>query len=47
MNSDEAWVPEVVSCFSVDANFVVLGGSVVSRVSPGRENMRLSMKQGK
>ena len=41
MASDEAWVPVVVSCRSVDVNFVALGASVVSRVSPRRRNLKL------
>lgn len=39
----EAWVPVVVACLSVDVNFVALGASVVSRVSPGRRNLKLSV----
>lgn len=34
----EAWVPVVVACLSVDVNFVALGASVVSRVSPRKRN---------
>lgn len=37
----EAWVPVVVACLSVDVNFVALGASVVSRVSPRRRNLNI------
>ena len=43
MDSEEAWVPKVASSLSVDVNFVALGASVVSRVSPGRRNLRLNI----
>ena len=41
VDSKEAWVLVEVPSLSVDVNFVALGASVVSRVSPGGQNLRL------
>ena len=41
VDSEEAWVPVEVASLSLDVNFVALGASVVSRVSPGGQNLRL------
>ena len=41
VNSEEAWVPVEVASLSLDVYCVALGASVVSRVSPGGQNLRL------